>query len=44
MKKYSNPKLEIVALTCVDVLTLSGEPITPPVIANPNESPSIPLG
>ena len=44
MKKYSNPKLEIVELTTVDVLTLSGESIIPPIVADPNESPSIPLG
>ena len=44
MKMYANPKLEIVMLTCMDVLTLSGETIIPPIVADPNESPSIPLG
>ena len=42
MKKYLNPKLEVLELNDADVLTLSfGEEIDPPAIAQPNETPGV---
>ena len=44
MKKYLNPKLEVLELNDADVLTLSfGEEIDPPTIVHPEETPGVPM-
>ena len=43
MKKYLNPKLEVVKLAGMDVLTFSSELIDRPNITDPNEIPGVPL-
>ena len=46
MKKYLNPKLEILEFSSVDILTTSddlGDLIERPNVTNPNEIPGVPL-
>lgn len=43
MKKYSNPKLEVVKLLDMDVLTGSVESSERPIITHPDGTPAIPL-
>ena len=44
MKKYLNPKLELVEIACADILTLSNDLVERPIPTNPNEVPGVPLG
>lgn len=41
MKKYFNPKLEIIELSCADILTISGGPNI--VDEEGNQTPALPL-
>lgn len=45
MKKYFNPELEMMELSCVDILTESadGDGIGRPIITNPNEASASPI-